>query len=352
MSEKQPAKNQFQDLFKNKKKLSLLLLLLISFALVTTTILSLGSSSTSQSGNSQSSTPSSSVSIPSSSELFTGEEVPEWDLTKPQLSADSSSFNVGLDHTRRTRFQDTYYYATGGVINNQLPEAKRSYPSHMDVALRLMDTSTNSVVFAYDFNPGANYLQFLATTDSFTNSIDAIIAYGGGDHVYVRLAFSFHTLRSNTDSALGGDFTPIIDMINETLLPDFGDYQDINEYHNFTFNALLLFTISNQETFTILGVSSQRIADILIDDNHFYLSVSELVDNFLPRRGIMPFLDIIEVTSTYFGTTVNYLYTLDIEANGSLTFKAGIFLSSGQLNSFTTIQFTGYREGFFTRYFN
>ena len=352
MSKKDKDSNIFEKIFKDKKKLALLLLLLVGTVVVTTSVFALGQpndNSLSSSGpTGSSSQPSTSSSASTSYALFSGSEIPEWDLTSPEISADSSAFNVELDATWYARFQEDYYYAIGGTMIDELPEAKKNNSSYMMQSGRILNLKTNELLFSYNFNPGQDYINFLETTDQFPNfQNNRSIAYDGGDNVYMMLTIQLQTIQNNPDSRIGGDYQPIIDLITTTYQ---AEYDEGEELYSKFFYTLLRFSLSSPETFTILAVTHSLISDILIENDTFYLAISVVISGFNSQTKPLPFLDIIPVPAEFENIQLAFLYELVIETNGLLTFSSGRFI--GNVGQGSVVAFVGYRDGFYTRYVN
>ena len=355
----QHKSNFFADLFSNKKKLSLLLLLLGGTGVVTTTLILASPSSASptssassnslisQSSNSTTASVSSGTTSasPTSVAPYEGNTVPNWDLSKPNLSPDSSSFDLGLDMTWFQRYQGDFLYAAGGKLIDGAPQPTNVF---MAPALRIINIKTGATVFSYTFSYGSTYETYLKTSTSlhsFDGSLQNFrLAYDGGDFIYA--AFTFRPQSNNSDitSRVGGSFEPLINAVNTR-------YSTVDEALRLTQNYSGFVRFSKTtNTFAVLGVSNQTqvINDVLVENNKlyaFHLWINPVLTNTL-----YSFVTLSAISNEFTPSSSVYLLSFSIATNGDLTQIASSVLGSTGLGMYPS--FFGQRVGFLTQFMN
>jgi hypothetical protein len=304
-------------------------------------------SQSSNSGSSQLTTSTSSQAGSTSLPVFSGSEVPNWDLTRPALSADSSAFNVGLDRSFFTRFQGDYYYATG---INFIPDAPNTTnPVFGDINLRILNVKTGQMVFSYAFNPGEAYHTYLKTTTDLNNFgfTNTPIAYDGNNFVYFALTVRLQIASDNINSRIAGDYTPVVNAL-QTKYPTIFDQQNPDIYTS----ALLRFDLNNPTSYTVLDVSQidSIFPDILIEDNVLYAFHRGIFAHLNALNPLYSFVTLPNVDAAYSVERATYLLAFTINANGSLTQINANVLAANNKITHISVGFRGFREGFVTRF--
>lgn len=347
--------NFIQMLFSGKKKWSLLLLLLGGGGIITTTLILTApnnSSSSSPSSISTTSTTSSasstSSSNPSSQDLtpppYEGDDVPTWDLTKPTLSPDSSTFDTKLDATFFSRFQEDYLLAAGGVLIDGAPNSSMNF---MAPALRVINTKTGQTIFSFDFSYGSAYETYLKTSTSLHNpdGVFSNIRFAfGGSFVYVGFHFKAQTNSNDVTSKVGGTYIPFVNAVNTRYANIPQNTRDTSNYFGFARISIA------DNTITALDVSDRfnLLTDLLVNDGKLY-AFHQYVDVAVANSKL-DFVTLPTLTNDYVPNGTIILFEFAIASNGVITQQKSTLLgSSGNMVFYS---FFGQRQGFTTTFFN
>jgi hypothetical protein len=350
----QEKKKGILDIFTKKKNLTLLLSLLGGGATVITGTVLL----TSTGGNNQSSSSgtngSSIVSSNTSSGVFSGSEVPEWNFENPRLSADGTNIGVGYDYPYNSRFQGDFYLQSGRNLLENAPVTNTLLTEH---GFSVYNFRTNELVYQYMFTPSDDFITYLFA--NYENGFidyynDLRVAYDGNQNIFVLMDFSTFSEDQNIEP-LGGNYQPFLDYIaNNNLASQF------NRYYSF----LLHFNVDTPNSYTILkGIANETNyfdpQDIMFDNDTLFLSSTfstNSIDNPTVLNNQNFFTFITKPTTkpnfNYDGfqnRSLTYLAQLDVSNLANITTKS---IAPVTFKGGSNTYFYGFRNGFEFNYFN
>lgn len=337
-----------------KKNLPLILSLFAGFATVVTGTILLASGGGGQTnGSSQS---GSQTSQPSNGSGFSGNELPDWDLSNPTLSAEGSSVGVSYDQLNFRRYQDSLLYQSG---RNYMDGAPAQNYTLTEKGFSIFNMRTSDVIFEYTFEYGETHTEFLFENHEELDDeyLELSFAYDGASTIYVllslRLGWEDEDNASN-NYVLDGSFTPLVTYVNNNFAGDIS--------HDYQF--FLTFNINNPTTYTIVAARDISFSndfyaeDIFFENNTLYMSTSfrkSVIDNpsSLASRNYFSFITRPTTYPTFATPEFNQRFTYLVELNVS------------NINSITTTRITpitfdangslwfyGYLQGFDTKYFD
>lgn len=345
-------KKGFWWFFQQKKNLPLILSLLGGGATVITGTLLLSSPASSSQGSNSTIISSSASTSLGGSQPFSGNQVPDWDLSNPTISSGASGFGIGYDVLWFNRYQEQYLYQSG--INY----AENETPSDVQIpeaAFSIFNVRTSSLVFFYQFDSGSTFKGFLEDNPEYSNQYnsDIRIAYDQDSTVYAFINVNLQLSSNDIASRRGGDYQPMVDYILD---------------NNFTitnnqFAFMISFDLESPSDYQILGATSNYAGyvypnDILFVDHSFYLSmtfskqvyVNPLVLNGIPTFSFAPLPEVETLpvfTNSTNLTSYAFIYSYDYTTNNELVLRSTDSIST---NLYSWIWFEGYRVGFDTKY--
>ena len=338
-----------------KKNLPLILSLFGGFATVVTgTILLASGSGGSTNGSSQG---GSQTSQPSNGGVFSGNELPDWDLSKPTISAEGSAIGVSYDEQHFRRNQESLLYQSG---RNFLEDAPVENWQLADNSFSIFNMRTSEVMFQYTFTYGETYKDFLFENyeDIYSYYFHLRFAYDGASTIYALVSLrlgSQNEFNSNSNYVLDGSFTPMVTYVNNNLGGNL----------NLDYQFLLTFDIDNPTSYTIVaGREANNIyngffaEDILFENNTLYMSTifgKSVIDNptLLPNRSYFSFITRPTSYPTFVTTSNNerfsYLVELNVSNINAITTNR---ITPITFDTAGNIWFFGYMQGFDTKYFD
>ena len=316
---------------KDKKKLLLLLLLLGGTATVVTTAAVL-LSSPGNSNNSQ-----------ASSGLISGNEVPNLDFDKATLTASGNGIGARYDYRTMDRYQNDFYLQTG---LNFFDGASGLTSEHTESAFSVYNVRTAEILFQYTFDLGDAHRA--AVLDGSANNYlsELRIAFDGESTIFI-------TLNTRFPATIAGSYTPL----KTHAMSKFSTISN-SDYFQF----LLAFDINDNSTYTILdsrrsNQSDFYMNDLLYENDRLYIGASygnPYLEN--PANGNEEnFFDFLTIptdipTLTFVNQQPDFTnYILEVSVEG--TTLEVIDMTPFTSNYGITIWFTGYQQGFETRYF-
>ena len=337
-----------------KKNLPLILSLFGGFAMVVTgTILLASGGGGPTNGSSQS---GSQTSQPSNGGGFSGNELPDWDLSNPTLSAEGSSIGVSYDQLNLRRYQDSFLYQSGG---NYMDGAPAQNYTLTEKGFSIFNMRTSDVIFQYTFEYGETYTEFLFENHEDFNGqyLELRFAYDGANTIYALLSLRLGLENENNASdnyVLDGSFTPLVTYVNNNFAGD------INRDYQF----FLTFNINNPTTYTIVTARDTSFSnnfyaeDILFENNTLYMSTffaKSVIDNpsLLASRNYFSFITRPTTYPTFATPAIdqrfNYLVELNVSNISSITTTR---ITPITFDASGTLWFNGYLQGFDTKYFD
>lgn len=338
------------NLFSKKKNLSLLLLLLGGGATVVTGTILLTSPNNPSSSQSSETTSSQN----GSSTVFSGNEVPDWNLSNPRLSTDGINVGLSYDFNYFSRYQGSLYYQVG---RNLFDDAVVTNYNLTETGFSIFNLRTGEVVFQYTFEVSDTYRNLINQNyETMQNYVDDIrMAFDGDKNIYILTTVKLGQEETQFDYELGGSYQPMINYVNSNLGGNL----------NQTYMFLLNFNLDTPQSYQIIqGIQANynnfTANDLLFDNDSLFISAQyqlAAINNpsLLTNQNYFQFIDVPTSTPTFinypnqFSQNLNYLVQLDVSnlndivtvSNHAVTFDTG-----------DGIWFNGFRDGFEVRYFN
>ena len=337
-----------------KKNLPLILSLFAGFATVVTgTILLASGGGGATNGTSQG---GSQTSQPSNGGGFSGNELPDWDLSNPTLSAEGSSVGVSYDQLNFRRYQDSLLYQSG--VNYMDGAPVQNYQM-TEKGFSIFNMRTSDVIFEYTFEYGETFKNFLFENHEDFNGeyLELRFAYDGASTIYVLLSLRLGLEDEDNASnnyVLDGSFTPLVTYVNNNFAGDIS--------HDYQF--FLTFNINNPTTYTIVAARDTSFSndfyaeDILFENNTLYMSTffrKSVIDNpsSLASRNYFSFITRPTTYPTFATPELNqrfsYLVELNVSNINSITTTR---ITPITFDANGTLWFYGYLQGFDTKYFD
>jgi hypothetical protein len=338
-----------------KKNLPLILSLFGGFATVVTgTILLASGGGGSTNGSSQG---GSQTSQPSNGGGFSGNELPDWDLSNPTISAEGSAIGVSYDQQHFRRNQESLLYQGG---RNFLEDAPVENWVLAENSFSIFNMRTSEVIFQYTFTYGQTYKDFLFENyeDMGGYYFQLRFAYDGASTIYalvsLRLGFQ-NEFNSTSNYVLDGSFTPMVTYVNNNLGGNL----------NLDYQFLLTFDINNPTSYTIVAGRDASYnhngffaEEVLFENNTLYMSTifgKSVIDNptLLPNRSYFSFITRPTSYPTFVTPANNERFSYLVELNVSnINAITTTRITPITFDTAGSIWFYGYMQGFDTKYFD
>jgi hypothetical protein len=347
-----PKSNFIDDVVafvKDKKKLPLLLLLLGGSATVVTTaavvLSSPGSGTSSSQGGNTTSQGGSTTSQGSSNAPISGNEVPDWNLENPTLSASGSGVGRTYDITNNGRYQNDYFYQAGRMYFEGAPLEQITYS---EIGFSVHNIRTGQTIFDFMFDFGQPHRDALIAGTVQNPWFFIAVAFDQESTIYINM-------EAYLPSTIGGNYT----ALRNHAVGKYGSFPD-NTYFQF----LLAFDISDDDSYTILDSRRSTsdafdLRDILFENNRLYAS-TQFRSSFLQNNqheddeNLFDFMEKPTQIPTFTQTLENaefhkisFITEISIEGT-TLEVLEHTPVSS---NYSSNVWFRGYTQGFETRYF-
>jgi len=341
----------------DKKKLPLLLLLLGGGATVVTgTVLLANPGNGGSSTTSQTSAESSTTSQTSggSSVPFSGNEVPNWDFDNATLDGDTTSVGVGFDYPSFSRFQNEYYYQSGmNYFEGSIESTTENDYWNREHGFSIYNMRTAEVEFLYQFEISQERRDWQIENEYLFWGNWIPLAFDQQDTIIVVLTYDFP---QNGDPNFGGNYSIMETYISENFTID-----SFDQWTEICF--LLKFDISNQSEYTVVDAyvknNHYRFDDILFENDRLFITQAfnnqlAINPNLITSQQKLSFTTIPSNFPTFNDTDYanfqnTYLAELNFENLNALT---TISNSPITFDSYTNLNFQGYRSGFETKFMN